>query len=176
MSSSQCPVCQTEHGTRLRCMHHCQYSSRRCWQETLAGNVPALDPVIVRSLDERDLETRRSARGRRDVQEPSRSFLFCLGSFLLTTVPEHRHVLQLILNTFFGLVDISQSEAVFRNYCFAERFGHQICNVFLTLDTTHSLPFGSDFIFHPQVCHINVLSSTNPLSVEDVFGGLRING
>ena len=24
VSSFQCPVCQTEHGTRLRCMHHCQ--------------------------------------------------------------------------------------------------------------------------------------------------------
>ena len=35
---------------------------RRCWQEILAGNVPALDPVSVRSLDERDLETRRIAR------------------------------------------------------------------------------------------------------------------
>ena len=43
----------------------------------LAGNVPALDPALVQSLDERDLETRRIARGlgisylRRDLQEPS---------------------------------------------------------------------------------------------------------
>ena len=45
--------------------------------EILAGIVPALDLVIVRSLDERDLETPRNARGlgisclRRDVQEPN---------------------------------------------------------------------------------------------------------
>ena len=31
-------------------------------------------------------------------------------------VPKHRHVLPLALNTFFGHVDISQSEAVFRNW------------------------------------------------------------
>ena len=73
----QVPCFQTEHGTRLRCVHHCQFSSRRCRQEILAGNVPALDPVIVQSLDECDLETRHIARGlgisylRRDVQEPS---------------------------------------------------------------------------------------------------------
>ena len=77
VSSSQCFVCQTERGTHLRCMHHCQYSSRRCSQEILAGTVPALDPVIVLFLGERDLETRRIARAlgishlRRDVQEPS---------------------------------------------------------------------------------------------------------
>ena len=65
-------------------MHHCQNSSLRCWQEILADSVPALDSVIVLSLDERDLETRRIARGlgisylRRDVQEPSGCSHFCL--------------------------------------------------------------------------------------------------
>ena len=43
-------------------------------------------------------------------------------------------------------------------------------------DSTHSQPCGSDFILHPQVCHINVLQSTNPLTVDDVFSGLHING
>ena len=59
---------------------------------------------------------------------------------------------------------------------FAERFGPQICCVFHTLDSAHSKPVGSHFILHPQICHINVLHSTNPLSLEDVFGGPRING
>ena len=93
-------------------------------------------------------------------------------------VPKHRHATSCMLheNAFFGHVDITQCKAVFRNHCFAERFGPQICNVssFLTLHTRILL--GSGFISHPLVCHINVLQSTNPLSVEDVFGGLRING
>ena len=60
------------------------------------------------------------------------------------------------LNIFFGHVDASQCEAVFRNHCFAIRFGPQICNVFLTLDSSHSQPLGSDIILHPQICHMNV--------------------
>ena len=66
--------------------------------------------------------------------------------------------------------------AVFRNCFFAELFGHLICHVSLALDSAHSKPPRSDFILHPQVCHINVLQSTNSLSVEAVFGRLRING
>ena len=64
--------------------------------------------------------------------------------------------------------------AVCRDHCFAERCGPQICNVFFNLDSSHSQLLGSDFVLHPQVCHINVVQSTKSLSVEDVFGGLRI--
>ena len=46
----------------------------------------------------------------------------------------------------------------------------------LTLSPAVCCPLGCAFILHPQVCHINVLRSTIALSVEDVFGGLRING
>ena len=64
---------------------------------------------------------------------------------------KHRHVLTFTLNIFFG-ADITQCEAVFCNHCFAERFGPKICC---------SQPLRSDFILH--------------LSVDNVFGGLRIN-
>ena len=71
--------------------------------------------------------------------------------------PKHRHVLTLALNIFFGHVDITQCEAVFRSHCFAERFGSQmICKVLLPLDS--SQPLGSNFTLHPQVCHKYVTS------------------
>ena len=91
-------------------------------------------------------------------------------------VPKRRHVLQFALTIFLGRVNIFQCEAVFRNHCFAERFGPQICHVFLTLDSSRSQPLRSDFILHQQVRHVSVFQSTNSLSVDDVFGGLRIDG
>ena len=75
-------------------------------------------------------------------------------------VPKHRHVLQFALSTVFGHVKISQSEAVFRNHCFAERFGPQIRHVLLSLVSAQSQPLGPDLILHPQVCHIKVLQPT----------------
>ena len=48
--------------------------------------------------------------------------------------------------------------------------------MFSSLHSAYSQPFGSDCTLHPQVCHISVLQSTDPLPVEDVFGSLRING
>ena len=65
-----------------------------------------------------------------------------------TEVPKYRHFLQfaLTITIIFGHDSTSQCEAVFRNHCFAERFGAQLCHVFLTLDSSHSQPLGSDFI------------------------------
>ena len=84
-----------------------------------------------------------------------------------TEVPKHHHVLKFALTIFFGHVCISQYEAVSRTHCIAERFGSQICHGFLTLDSSHSQPLGSDFTLHAQVCHINVHQSTRYLSVDE---------
>ena len=108
---SQCPVCQTEHSTHLKCMHHCQYSSRRGWQEIMASNFPALDPALVQSLDERDLETRMDRAWSRHQLYQARCtgahlmpFMFCLcfvflrvRSFLSLIIGHHGSQSQVII-------------------------------------------------------------------------------
>ena len=49
-----------------------------------------------------------------------------------TKVPEHRHTLQLTSNIV-GHVETSQRKAVFRDDCFVECNGAEVCRVFLTL-------------------------------------------
>ena len=73
-----------------------------------------------------------------------------------TEVPKHRHVLYVALSISFGHVNMTQCEAVFRNRCFAERIAPQVCNVFLTLNPSHSQPLGSDFILQPQSMCFNL--------------------
>ena len=85
-----------------------------------------------------------------------------------TEVPKHRHVLQFALSTFFGLVNNARQ-------CFA-------ITALLSGLVSRSSKFSStltlrtpNFLDLTSSC-IHVLQSTNPLSVEAVFGGLRING
>ena len=48
------------------------------------------------------------------------------GDDCRTEVPTNRHDLALARNIFFSHFDITQCEALFRNHCFAERFGARI--------------------------------------------------
>ena len=93
-------------------------------------------------------------RDRRMLQLPLPRMLFLTArEFILTWSPvvcrmlpvlhtrhdhvdrtKRSHVLTRALYIFFGRVDITQ--------CEAERFGHQICNVLLALDSLQSHPLG----------------------------------
>ena len=57
--------------------------------------------------------------------------LAAAASGLPNRSPKHRHVWSIASSIFFGYVIMTQCDAVFRNHCFAERFGLQICNVFV---------------------------------------------
>ena len=68
------------------------------------------------------------------------------------------------LSTFFGHETICQCRAVFRIA--------DLLSGLVPRSATFPLTFLTLHILHPQVCHINVLQSTNPLTVDDVFSGL----
>ena len=84
---------------------------------------------------------------------------------------KHRHAMHRAPTIFSSHVDTSQCEAVFRKHCFAERFGPQVCNLFIpmTLLTRNILNLISSYIrkYATSMC-FNL-----PIPV---FGGLCING
>ena len=59
-ASGKCPVCQGEFGTRLRCMHHVNYSTEGCLNELEAGLIEPLPEEIRIELDQQDAMVRKA--------------------------------------------------------------------------------------------------------------------